>query len=115
MGTLTKQAAPINARIDELQKQLDGEKFVSETGANSETGRMIEALLIALLIELGNRFGPEAIFKFIFFAAGFPLVLPLHFKDDAEEKSSPCPRSPCRPFPRLPNLPWPPRCYSDRG
>ena len=40
----------------------------------------MEGLLIALLIELGNRFGPEAIFKFIFFAAGSPLVLPLHLR-----------------------------------
>jgi hypothetical protein len=89
LRTLTKQAAPISARIDELQKQVDGEKFVSVTGSNTETGRTIEALLIALLIELGNRFGPEAIFKFIFFVAGFPLVLPLQFKGDAEEESAP--------------------------
>ncbi len=53
----------------------------------------MEGLLIALLIQLGNRFGPEAIFKFIFFAAGlpgFPLVCAWL-------------------FPRLPNLLWPPR------
>ena len=54
----------------------------------------MEGLLIALLIELGNRFGPEAIFKFIFFAAGFLLVLPLQFKDDAEEKSKSLPSIP---------------------
>ena len=92
--TLTKQAAPISARIDELQVKLDNEQYVTETGSSTETGRTIEALLIALLIELGNRFGPEALFKFIFFAAGFPLVLPLHFKGDAEEKSAPVPFDP---------------------
>jgi hypothetical protein len=54
----------------------------------------MEGLLIALLIELGNRFGPEAIFKFIFFVAGFLLVLPLQFKDDAEEKSKSLPSIP---------------------
>jgi len=47
----------------------------------------MEGLLIALLIELGIRFGPEA----IFFAADFPLVLPLQFKDDADEKSKSLP------------------------
>ena len=102
LRTLTKQAAPISARIDELQKQLEGEKFVSDTGTNSATGRTIEALLIALLIELGNRFGPEAIFKFIFFAAGFPLVLPLQFKGDAEERFAPVPSI---PLPAVPHVP----------
>jgi hypothetical protein len=42
----------------------------------------MEGLRIALWIELGNRFCPEAIFKFIF-AAGIPLVLSLQLKDDA--------------------------------
>ena len=45
----------------------------------------MEGLLIEFLIELGNRFCPEAIFKFIF-AAGIPLVLSLQLKNDAEEK-----------------------------
>ena len=73
--TLTTKAEPINARIDELQRKLGEEHVVSDTSPNSETLRTIEALFFAAVIELGNRFGPEAIFKFIFFAAGVPLLL----------------------------------------
>jgi predicted DNA-binding protein (UPF0251 family) len=85
--TLTKTAEPIQARIDSLNEKLAGEQFVSDTSSTSETGRTIEALLIAILIELGNRFGPEAIFKFLFFAAGASLLLSSPAKEGAEEKS----------------------------
>src|SRR5271157_5465727 len=73
--TLTKKAEPINTRVDELQRALDQEHVVSDTSSKSEAVRTIEALFIAAVIELGNRFGPEGIFKFIFFASGVPLFL----------------------------------------
>ena len=92
LRTLTAKAAPINARIDKLQKKLNEEQFVSDTASTSETARTFEAALIAILIELGNRFGPEAIFKFLFFAAGVSLLVPSHVKESTEErKAAPVP------------------------
>ena len=63
--TLTNQAAPINARIDVLNEKLGSEKFVADTGSDSDIFQKAEALFIAFLIELGNRYGPQGIFVFI--------------------------------------------------
>ena len=48
-----------------LNKNLASEKFVANTSADSDILRKGEALFIAFLIELGNRYGPQGIFVFI--------------------------------------------------
>ena len=57
-----KEAEKLDARIDELEKELGKDKYVSDT-SSSEAVETAKSAWNAFLIELGNRFIPEAFFK----------------------------------------------------
>ena len=70
-GTLTEQAKPINTQIAELEKNMREHPDKGEDSTVRMILQEVFALILALVIELANRYAPSAIFAFI---AGLPAI-----------------------------------------
>ena len=69
LRTLTKRADCIEARIDEINKEIpENEKRVEDASADPSWSDKAEAVFTALLIELANCIAPGAFFKVIILA-----------------------------------------------
>jgi hypothetical protein len=97
--TLTEQAAPIKARITELEKNLSDHPDKGEVSTERWLLQEMFALFLAGVIELANRYAPATIFRFIMEQSETSETQPLGARRKAEPEPARTQEMPGKPAP----------------